>query len=51
MANSYLLVINGKPEGPFSVEQLRSLDIKSGDFVKTAEMDDYKEAHEIAELR
>jgi uncharacterized RDD family membrane protein YckC len=47
----YILVINGKPEGPFSVEQLKGLDIKSGDFVKTPEMPDYKEAHEIAELR
>jgi len=49
--SSYILVIDGKPEGPFSVAQLKSLNIRSGDFVKTPEMDDYKEAHEIAELR
>jgi len=49
--NSYILVIDGKPEGPFNVEQLKGLKIKSGDFVKTPEMDDYKEAHEIPELR
>src|ERR1700753_2579014 len=49
--NTYILVINGKPEGPYSIEQLRGLGIKSGDFVKTPGMDDYKEAHEIAELR
>lgn len=48
---TYLLVINGKPEGPFSLEQLKEFKIKPGDFVKTTEMDDYKEAHEIAELR
>jgi uncharacterized RDD family membrane protein YckC len=51
MPASYLLVINGKPEGPFTIEQLKEKGIKPGDFVKTAEMDDYKEAHEIAELR
>ncbi len=51
MSQSYLLVINGKPEGPFSLEQLKAFNIKPGDFVKTPAMDDYKEAHEIAELR
>lgn len=49
--NSYILVINGKPEGPFSIEQLKGLGIKFDDFVKTPEMVDYKEAHEIVELR
>jgi uncharacterized RDD family membrane protein YckC len=51
MTEQYFLVINGKPEGPFNAEQLKGLDIKPGDFVKTQEMPDYKEAHEIAELR
>ncbi|WP_183563640.1 RDD family protein [Mucilaginibacter sp. SP1R1] len=51
MAQTYILVIEGKPEGPFSLEQLQDLHIKPGDFIKTPEMDDYKEAHEIAELR
>jgi len=49
--SDYFLVINGKPAGPFTVEQLKAFNIKPGDFLKTAEMDDYKEAHEIAELR
>jgi uncharacterized RDD family membrane protein YckC len=49
--NNYILVINGKPEGPFSVDQLKGLGIKFDDFVKTPEMVDYKEAHEIMELR
>lgn len=49
--NTYLLVINGKPEGPFSLAQLREFKLKPGDFVKTPAMDDYKEAHEVAELR
>ena len=47
---TYLLVINGKPEGPFTIEQLKDHHIKPGDFVKTAEMDDFKEAHEVARL-
>jgi uncharacterized RDD family membrane protein YckC len=51
VATDYLLVINGKPEGPFSIKQLKDLNIRPGDFVRTAKMDDYKEAHEIAELR
>ena len=50
MPQSYLLVINGKPQGPFSTDQLKTIGIKPGDFLKTANMDDYKEAHEIAEL-
>ena len=50
-SNTYFLVINGKPDGPFSIEQLKEHKIKPGDFLKTAAMDDYKEAHEIAELR
>jgi uncharacterized RDD family membrane protein YckC len=48
---SYLLVVNGKPQGPYSVEELKGLHIKSNDFVRSAGMEDYKEAHEIAELR
>jgi uncharacterized RDD family membrane protein YckC len=47
----YILVINGKPEGPFSLEELKTRKIKPGDFVRTNGMDDYKEAQEIAELR
>jgi uncharacterized RDD family membrane protein YckC len=49
--NNYILVINGKPEGPFSIDQLKGLGVKFDDFVKTPEMVDYKEAHEIVELR
>jgi uncharacterized RDD family membrane protein YckC len=48
---NYILVINGKPEGPFTLAQLEDHHLKPGDFVKTELMDDYKEAHEIAELR
>lgn len=47
----YTLVINGKPEGPFSIDELKAQGIKPGDFVRTDGMADYKEAQEIAELR
>ncbi|QKJ29244.1 RDD family protein [Mucilaginibacter mali] len=47
----YLLVINGKPEGPFTVDELKQKRIRPTDFVRTDGMDDYKEAHELAELR
>ncbi len=46
----YIVVIKGKPEGPYSMEQLKELKIRPGTFLKTAGMDDYKEAHEIPEL-
>lgn len=47
---SYIVVINGKPSGPYVLEDLKTLNIKAGTFVKTEGMDDYKEAHEIPEL-
>lgn len=50
-SNKYLLVINGKPEGPYTIDELKALKIKPDDFVRTDGMDDYKEAHEIIELR
>jgi uncharacterized RDD family membrane protein YckC len=51
MAEEYLLVINGKPQGPFSIDQLKQFNIKPLDFVKTEKMPDYKQANEVAELR
>jgi uncharacterized RDD family membrane protein YckC len=51
MADDYLLVVNGKPEGPYSIQQLQQLAIKPADFVKSESMPDYKQAHEVAELR
>ncbi len=47
----YTVVINGKPQGPFDLTQLKNLGIGPDTFVRTPQMDDYKEAHEIAELR
>ena len=47
----YILVIKGKPEGPFTLAQLKDMRIKADDFLKTTDMDDYKQAHEVTELR
>lgn len=47
----YLVVINGKPQGPFALEELKTLPITSGTFVKHQKLDDFKEAHELPELR
>jgi uncharacterized RDD family membrane protein YckC len=47
----YYVVINGKPDGPFKHEDLKNLKILPGTFIKTAGMDDYKEAHELPEIR
>lgn len=47
----YTVVIQGKPQGPFSSEELVQMGIGPETFVKTEGMDDYKEAQEIAELR
>jgi len=46
----YIVVIKGRPEGPYSLEQLKGLKMRAGTFVKTAAMDDYKEVHEVPEL-
>lgn len=47
----YIVVVNGKPEGPYQLEQLKSLQIETGTFLRKPGMDDYKEAHEFPELR
>jgi uncharacterized RDD family membrane protein YckC len=47
----YTVVINGKPEGPYQLSQLKALNIQPGTFIRKPGMDDYKEAHEFPELR
>ena len=47
----YTLVIAGKPQGPFTIEELQKNQIKPDSFVRKPGMDDYKEAHEFEELR
>jgi uncharacterized RDD family membrane protein YckC len=48
---AYTVVINGKPEGPYQLAQLKTLNIQPGTFIRKPGMDDYKEAHEFSELR
>lgn len=47
----YIIVVNGKPEGPYRLQELKKLDVQAGTFVRKPGMDDYKEAHELPELR
>ena len=47
----YTIVINGRPQGPYSLEELKNLNVVTGTFVRKPGMDDYKEAHEFPELR
>ena len=47
----YTIVINGKPEGPYSIDELKGLKIRPETFIRKPGMDDYKEAHELVELR
>jgi uncharacterized RDD family membrane protein YckC len=47
----WYVVIDGKPAGPYTFEELKSVSVKPGTFIKKSGMDDYKEAHELAEIR
>ncbi|MCY1521700.1 RDD family protein [compost metagenome] len=47
----YTIVIDGKPEGPYELEELKTMQLTPGTFVRKPGMDDYKEAHEVEELR
>ncbi|RZK99600.1 MAG: RDD family protein [Pedobacter sp.] len=47
----YTVVIDGKPQGPYALEELKKIGIRSGTFIRKPGMDDYKEAHAIPELR
>jgi uncharacterized RDD family membrane protein YckC len=49
--DDWYVVIDGKPTGPYTFEELRNVPVKPGTFLKTSAMDDYKEAHEILEIR
>lgn len=49
--DQYTVVINGKPTGPYQLNELKNLNITPDTFIRKPGMDDYKEAHEILELR
>ncbi len=47
----YTIVVAGKPQGPYTLEELKQFQILPGTFIRKPGMDDYKEAHEIEEIR
>ncbi|WP_199121164.1 RDD family protein [Pedobacter sp. ASV28] len=47
----YTIVVDGKPQGPYTLAQLKTLPLRPDTFVRKPGMDDYKEAHELEELR
>lgn len=51
MSAIYTVVINGKPQGPYELAALKTIPIHPETFIRKPGMDDYKEAHEFAELR
>lgn len=46
----FLVVINGKPAGPFSFQDIERMSLKPTDFLKVTGAKDYKELREIPEL-
>ncbi|MFC3198412.1 RDD family protein [Parapedobacter deserti] len=46
----YEVVIQGKPQGPFTLDELRTMGLRPTDFVKPAGHPEFKELREIAEL-
>ncbi|WP_412466014.1 RDD family protein [Pedobacter sp. KLB.chiD] len=49
--DQYTVVINGKPQGPYSLNELKDLNISANTFIRKPGMDDFKEAHAIPEMR
>jgi uncharacterized RDD family membrane protein YckC len=47
----YYVVIDGKPSGPYLLEELKTLQVSPYTFIKHEELDDYKEAQELEEIR
>lgn len=47
----YTIVVAGKPKGPYTMAELKELALTPDTFVRKPGMDDYKEAHEIEEIR
>lgn len=46
----FLVVINGKPAGPFSFQEIEKMQLRPSDFLKTIDGKDFKELREIPEL-
>lgn len=50
LPDRFEVVINGKPAGPFNLEELRAMNLQATDFVKPDGYPEFKELREIAEL-
>src|SRR5690606_1506827 len=50
LPDRYDVVIRGKPEGPFSLDELRAMNLGPTDFVKPVGQPEFKELRELAEL-
>lgn len=46
----FYVVIDGRPNGPYRLEELKSMRLKPTDFVKAAGMPEFKELREISSL-
>lgn len=49
-ALSYYVVVDGRPTGPYSRSELMSMKLKPTDFVRTADMPEFKELREFPDL-
>lgn len=49
-ADRYEVVIQGKPKGPFTLDELREMNLRPTDFVRPVGYPEFKELREIAEL-
>ncbi|SEK32872.1 RDD family protein [Parapedobacter koreensis] len=49
-SDRYEVVIQGKPQGPFTLAELQGMNLRPTDFVKPAGYSEFKELRELAEL-
>ena len=50
LPDRYEVIIRGRPQGPFSLDELRNMQLGPTDFVKPAGYPEFKELQELAEL-
>jgi len=50
LSDQYEVVVQGKPKGPFSLDELRAMNLRPTDFVKPVGQPEFKELREIEKL-
>lgn len=50
LSDQYEVVVQGKPKGPFSLEELRAMNLRPTDFVKPVGQPEFKELREMEKL-